>query len=137
MVKKLFALVLFFLLVAAINNAQEKAELKIEELVLCTAVQERKPVGVDTVFADTVKKVYCFTKISGAADTTSISHVWYFKDEEKANIKLSVKAKTWRTWSTKNIPKEWDGKWRIDVKTSDGTVLKSKEFIIRTTSINK
>ncbi len=132
MLKNLFIIVLFLLLVTTNSVSQEKEELQVEEMVLCTAVEERQPVGVDTVFSDTVEKVYCFTKVTGATDTVSVSHVWYFKNSEVAKVSLSVKSKTWRTWSSKNIVKEWDGKWRVDVLSSNGDVIKSKEFLITT-----
>jgi len=134
MFKKLFVSVLFLSLLTTISNAQERESLKVDELVFCTAVKERQPVGVDTVFADTVKQVYCFTRITGAADTTSVYHVWYYKGEEKAKVNLSIRSTMWRTWSSKKILKEWDGKWRVDVISSDGNLIRSKEFIIKPTS---
>ena len=134
MFTQLFFLVVFSLLITNLNIAQEQEELKIEELVFCTAIDERQPSGVDTVFVDTVKQVYCFTRITGATDTTSISHVWYYKDEEKAVVNLSVRSTSWRTWSSKTILKEWDGEWRVDVVTLEGAIIKSKEFIIKPTS---
>lgn len=100
-------------------------------MVFCTAVENREAVGVDKIFPDTVERVYCFTRITGAADTTTVSHVWYHGDEEKAKVNLSVRSKSWRTWSSKLILKEWEGVWRVDVLSSNGRLLASKEFIIK------
>lgn len=107
------------------------AELTVDQMVFCTGVEDREPVGADTAFTDTVGQVYCFTTISGAEDETTVSHVWYLNDEEKASVDLAVKGKTWRTWSSKRIPKEWDGTWKVEVKSADGSVLMSKEFIVK------
>lgn len=107
------------------------SELSVDQMVFCTGVVDREPVGADTVFADTVGQVYCFTQISGAEDSTTISHVWYLNDEEKASVDLSVRGKTWRTWSSKRIPKEWDGTWKVEVKSADGSVLMIKEFVVK------
>lgn len=115
----------------AIGMAQEQSTLQVDEMIFCTAIENRQPVGSDTVFKANVERIYCYTKIDGAADTTTISHIWYFKDEEVAKVNLSVKAKTWRTWSSKRLLEIWIGKWRVDVVSSDGTVLKSKEFSIK------
>ncbi len=134
MIRELSFLSLVLLLLTATVTPQEKENLEIEEMVFCTAVEEREPVAVDTVFADTVGQVYCFTKIIGATDTTSISHVWYYEDEEKANVNLAVKSKSWRTWSSKKILQEWDGKWRVDVVSSQQEIIKSEEFLIKPTS---
>jgi predicted lipid-binding transport protein (Tim44 family) len=105
--------------------------LTVDQMAFCTSVENREPVGADTAFADTVGQVYCFTQISGAGDATDISHVWYLNGEEKASVNLSVQGKTWRTWSSKTIPKEWAGNWRVEVKSADGNVLMSKEFVVR------
>lgn len=132
-----FVLILF---VSTFTLAQEESgmteekmapTLTVEEMVFCTGIENTAPVGVDTAFADTVGQVYCFTRVSGAEDSTTISHVWYLNGEEKASVDLSIRGKTWRTWSSKRIPKEWAGTWRVEVKAADGSVLMSKEFVVR------
>ena len=132
--KKFFVFVLFILMFSTISISQEKSSLKVSEMALCTAVEERQPVGVDTVFADTVKKVFCFTKITGAEDTTTVTHVWYYKDEEMAKVDHTVKSNEWRTFSSKNIWKGWVGQWKVEVLSEDDKVLKSKVFTIKPTS---
>ena len=133
MIKKSLLMSLFLLLFITLTNAQE-ASLTVEKIVLCTAVEDRQPVGIDTVFSNTVERVYCFTNITGSVNTTSVYHVWYFNNEEKARVELSIKAKTWRTWSSKRIVKEWAGDWRVEVESATGEVLNIKEFIIKSTS---
>jgi hypothetical protein len=130
MKNRLYALVLV-ILVSAICVAQEQHELQVDEMVFCTAIEDRQPVVMDTVFKANVERVYCYTKLTGSLDTTTITHSWYFKDEEVAKVNLSVKAKTWRTWSSKKLLEIWIGKWRVDVVSADGTVLRSEEFIIK------
>lgn len=116
---------------SVIGFAQQQSGLQVDKMVFCTAIEDRQPVGIDTVFKAKVERVYCYTKITGAVDTTAISHIWYFNEEEVAKVNLSVNAKTWRTWSSKKLLEIWIGKWRVDVVSSDGTVLKSKEFSIK------
>ncbi len=129
MIKKSVLMSLFLLFFITITNAQE-ATLAVDEMVICTAIEDRQPVGIDTVFSNTVGQVYCFTKITGSVDTTSIYHVWYFNNEEKARVQLSINAKSWRTWSSKRIVEEWKGDWRVEVESAAGEVLNIKEFII-------
>jgi hypothetical protein len=129
MIKKSILPSLFLLLFISITTAQE-ATLAVDEMVFCTAIEDRQPTGTDSTFSNTVEQVYCFTKISGSVEETSITHVWYYENEEKARVQLSVKAKSWRTWSSKAIWKTWTGKWRVDVESSTGDVLMSKEFTI-------
>jgi len=126
----LFAVLLFSIQASQIY-AQEEDTLQVTEMKFCKTVQDREPVGVDTVFADTVKQVYCFTLIEGAQDTTSITHVWYYGDEKRAEVHLKVGSIRWRTWSSKRIMKEWLGKWRVEVISAEGKILRTKEFDIK------
>jgi hypothetical protein len=114
--------------------AQDMTPLKVDEINICTSITDRVPAGADTTFSVDVEQLYCYTKISGAADTTTISHVWYLNGEEKANVSLAVKAANWRTWSSKRIPKEWIGDWKVDVVAEDGTILGSKSFKVKAAS---
>ncbi len=129
MIKKM-AVAAFLSLVLLTGIASAGEALKVEEMVFCTAVESRRAVGVDVRFPDTVGRVYCYTRISGAVDATGIVHVWYFNDEEKFRLSLDVKSTSWRTWSSKKIVSRWTGDWRVDVLSSDGDLLDSKAFTI-------
>jgi len=128
MIKKSVAFLLFITSLYSICQAQH---VRVTEIKFATSMQNRQPTGVDTVFAADVGTVYCFTHLEGAQDTTHISHVWYYKDEEKANINLTVASNDWRTWSSKSILKNWSGPWRVIIEDSNGNVLASKSFVIR------
>jgi hypothetical protein len=120
----------FLLIFAALVSAQEAA-LSVDQMDFCTAVEEREPVGVDTVFSADVERIFCFTKISGVEEATTVSHVWYHGDKEMARLELSVKADGWRTWSSKRIVPEWTGSWRVEVLSETGDLLLSKSFIVQ------
>ena len=110
--------------------ARNGAALHIDELSVCRVIEGRTPVGADSVFPDTVGRVFCFTKVSGAEEPVTISHVWYFREKEISRIDLEIKSKTWRTWSYKNIPKGWVGNWRVDIVSSEGEVLHQRRFTV-------
>ena len=134
MFRRFFFVLLSILILSVICFAQEapaeEQKLVAEEIKICTAIEDREPVGIDSIFADTLEKLYCFTKIVGATDTTSIYHVWYFGDEEKAEVNLPIKSGSWRTWSSKIIAKDWMGKWHVEIITEEGDLLGKKEFEI-------
>jgi hypothetical protein len=127
----LLAIAFACLMVPGAILAQGESGIRVEEMVFCTAVQDRAPAGVDTAFASTVENVCCFVRVTGAADTTSITHVWYYMDRETARVELAVKASSWRTWSSKKIAPEWQGTWRVDVLGPSGDVLKSGTFAVK------
>lgn len=130
--KKALCLLISFCLVLILSSTLCMAqELTVEEMIFCTAIEERQPAGVDTMFANTVERVYCYSKVEGAKDTVTVFHVWYHNDQEMAKVELTIKGKSWRTWSSKRIMEEWQGKWKVDIVTSNGDILKSKEFTIK------
>ncbi len=133
MAQRFGLLFLLFLMVLLLQSAftQDMAKPKVTEMAFCTGVEERVPVGVDTMFLNTVGQVYCFTKIEGVEGTATISHVWYHGDQEMAKVDLTIMGSPWRTWSSKKIAEDWGGTWRVDVVDEASGVLKSKEFMIQ------
>lgn len=128
MIKRSVAFLLFIILASSVTQAQN---VRVTEISFATSIDNRKPAGVDTVFAANVGTVYCFTHLEGAQDTTQIAHVWFYKDEEKAHINLDVASDDWRTWSSKSILQNWTGPWRVMVEDKDGNVLASKSFVVK------
>jgi hypothetical protein len=119
-------------LVVTCAAAQETEILRVEDMAFCTGIENRVPVEAGREFPSTVGKVYCFTRIGGAVDATAVVHVWFYNDEEKARVTLPVVSHSWRTWSSKNILEGWTGRWRVDVMTTEGKLLRSSEFLIET-----
>jgi hypothetical protein len=110
--------------------AQEQPALVLEEIHICTGVENRQPSGVGTVFPDDLDKLYCFTKIGGAEGAAYVYHVWYFGDKEIAKVELPVKSKSWRTWSSKTVNMGL-GNGRVEVVSESGEILGKAEFEIQ------
>ena len=110
--------------------AQEQSALVLEEIHICTAVEDRQPSNVGTVFPDDLDKLYCFTEIGGAEDVTYVHHVWYFENNEIARVKLPVKSKTWRTWSSKKLNMLL-GNGHVEIVSESGDILGKAEFEIQ------
>lgn len=123
--------ILFLVLFSIFGYAQQTAKLTVEEMAICTSIEDRQPVGTDTAFVKTIGQLYCFVKVSGESDSTSISHVWFYDGKEMAKVELAVHGKTWRTWSSKRIVEEWVGNWKVEVTSSTGDVLMAKEFVVK------
>ncbi len=97
--------------------------------VVCTSVENRAPVGAADQFPATVGKLACFSEVKGGSG--KVVHVWLHGDKQLASIELQVKGERWRTWSEKRIPADATGKWKVEVRAEDGTVLASKEFTVQ------
>jgi hypothetical protein len=128
------ATAMIFALIAAIagpTNAQESDSLVVPRASVCIEIEDHEPVGADTVFSKDVGRLYCFTQIEGAQDTTIVEHVWYYNGEERARVGLMVKAPRWRTWSSKKIMEDWTGPWTVQVFSAEGDLLKKLEFRVK------
>lgn len=112
---------------------QEIIPLTVAEMEFCYDVQDREPVGVNDTFPDTVGRVFCFTRVTGASEETTIHHVWYYQDEV-ARVDLRVNSPNWRTWSSKQILESQDGWWKVEVVDEQGAVLASRDFFISQTA---
>ena len=111
-------------------SAQESG-LTVEKMIFCTGIEDRLPVGESTQFFESAERIYCYTRINGAADTLDVTHVWYYGDEEKARVDLTIKSASWRTWSSKKMLPAWSGAWRVDILGPDEKVLLSREFVYK------
>jgi len=109
---------------------QKQPALVLEEIQFYTAVEDRQPSGVGSVFPEDLDKLYCFTKIGEADRTTYVYHVWYFGDKEIARVKLPVKSKSWRTWSSKNLHMGL-GYGYVEIVSESGDILGRSEFKIQ------
>jgi hypothetical protein len=116
--------------VIAEEPVAEESALVLEEIAVCTAVEDKEPQGVGTVFPDDLDKIYCFTKIVGASDTTSVKHVWYMGDDELVTVDLAVKSASWRTWSSKLLDMGL-GRGHVEVISEGGDVLGKADFEIK------
>jgi len=113
-----------------VSGAQEAPSLEVAVAAICQDVVDREPVDAGVSFPASVGTLYCFTKITGAQEPTTITHVWYFGATERARVELDVNSASWRTWSSKIIQAHEIGSWRVDVLDQEGTVLKELQFEI-------
>jgi hypothetical protein len=121
---------LLCLSVATPSFAQGAGSLSVAEATICIDVVDRTCQGADVGFSSNVGRLFCLTKIVGADGLTKITHVWYYKETERARVDLKVQSASWRTYSSKIIQHHEMGPWRVDVLGPDGTLLKAVEFQI-------
>jgi hypothetical protein len=126
----LATLVVMSFLNAATTDAQQAGPLEVAMGAICRDVINREPVDVGTSFEASVGKLYCLTKIIGAAGPTEITHVWYFGNTERARISLDVNSASWRTYSSKKIQTHEVGTWRVEVLGPGGELLQAFDFTI-------
>tara|TARA_R110002096_G_scaffold431598_1_gene647061 strand:+ start:167 stop:559 length:393 start_codon:yes stop_codon:yes gene_type:complete len=121
----------FFIVVLLFATSKAFAQITIESIEIGTEIENRALVGESDSFPSNVTTLFCLTKITGADNSPTIKHIWYYGEEEKASTELEVRTPKFRTWSSKKIWHTWTGKWKVDVVDDAGNVLASKSFTIQ------
>jgi hypothetical protein len=127
----LFALPLSVSLAAADSLTPTEGSLKVEKAVMCKAVDQRVPLGTSSVFASDTGRIYCFTKITGAARNTVVTHRWFLNGDLTSSVDLPVESGSWRTWSSKRIGPGDVGDGMVEVVSAEGAVLTTIIFFIQ------
>ena len=109
-------------------SAQPGTSLQVLDATISRDVIQRAPVDAGDSFPASVGKLFCFSRMVGAQSPTEVTHVWYFGDVERAQVKLPVQAGQWRTWSSKIIQPHEVGQWFVDVIGPGGKVLQTLQF---------
>jgi hypothetical protein len=110
------------------DTTQQESGLAVETAAICEGVENRELVNPGASFSSSINRLYCFSKIVGAAGPVQVTHVWYFGDVERARISLAVKDAAWRTFSSKMIRSQEIGAWRVEILGPDGAVLEKVPF---------
>jgi hypothetical protein len=97
------------------------------EAAVGTSIENRMLGGAAESFPATTQRLWCFSRVSGAAEGSQIEHVWYKDSTEVARVPLKVGGSPWRVYSSKNLGENPSGNWRCDV-VQDGKVLQSVSF---------
>jgi hypothetical protein len=109
-------------------DATKLAPIEVEHAVLAESVSNRQPVREGAVFREG-SEVYCFNRLGNPSDVRRrIRHQWFHEGKRKSSIALSVKGKTWRTWSS--LPVYGPGAWRVDIVDEADRVLTSLPFTV-------
>ncbi len=126
-----FAMTMVMLVGIIAPASSQDAILQIEDAVVCQDVVDREPVGSGDVFAKESARIYCFTRVVGAAGETQITHNWYYQGNLQASVTLNVRSPNWRTWSSKAMMPEMAGEWMVEVLSADGKPMENIIFFLK------
>ena len=98
------------------------------DAVITTAIVDREPVDSVEAFPIQNGKLYCFTRIIGAEDSTVVYHACYRDEQLMSRVELPVNSPDWRTWSAKRFLEDWPGKWHVEIQDANGNRLQKVDF---------
>lgn len=119
------ALVAAGLTIPGQGSAQVSVEAQIARQIV-----DKMPEGPGTSFSVDVGEVFCWTRVTGASGT-EIQHVW-IHDGMEFSVTLEIGGSPWRTWTSKTIPPEWAGEWRVEIRDGDGILIDTRSFTVGT-----
>lgn len=125
-----YLVVLGGILLMVLSTAPALA-VEVVDAVITTAIVDRAPVDSVEVFPIQNGKLYCFTRIIGAEDSTVVYHVWYRDEQLMSRVELPVNSPDWRTWSAKRFLEGWPGKWHVEIQDANGNRLRKVDFQLR------
>jgi len=76
--------------------------------------------------------LFFYTRVASKTNTT-IEHRWYRNDRLHQAISLPVHANErsgYRTYSRMTVRADRAGDWRVELRTSDGTILREERFTV-------
>jgi hypothetical protein len=115
---------------AAASDESQPA-VRVAETVICQDVVDRAPMGIGEVFPKETPRVFCFTRVVGAAPGSRLVHNWYHQGSLKASVNLTVGSSDYRTWSSKTMMPQWTGEWMVEILSDGGAPLGNIIFALK------
>ncbi|MDO9513285.1 MAG: DUF2914 domain-containing protein [Elusimicrobiota bacterium] len=116
----------------AIPSANIKAIPKVSaELMIARAISDHQAVDAGTDFNKDIGILHCWSLIRTDNIPITIKHIWYFENKKISEIPLTVKSKSYRTFSSKKIPPDWTGQWRVDVVDDNNRIIQTAKFSVK------
>jgi hypothetical protein len=106
------------------------AETKISRISVTKEIENREPVDNITSLSSGYHRLYCFTEVQTDEYPTEITHIWIYKQNIEAEVKLKVGSPKWRTYSSKIILPEWTGEWKVEVYSKNGKLIDTIDFAV-------
>jgi cytoskeletal protein RodZ len=108
------------------------AKLSVAEATICENVKDRMPAGTQNSFPWSIPRIYVWSLIKAEKYPSKIRHIYYFGDQKISDVALNVRSYSWRTWSYQSISdKRYKGRWRVDIATAAGKVLRRLYFEVK------
>ncbi len=126
------AVVALLLLVSPVSGQDAQSDLTVPQMAFGTGFdyETRNLTGQGDTFPAGVEVIWCRTRVDGAAEPATVTHVWYRDGKTVARVDLNVASPSYRTVSSKKLLPEWTGRWEVKVLDGAGTVLRSESFTV-------
>jgi len=105
--------------------------LKLADLVIALAVEDRQPVSPASTFKTGAQQFFCYAVYNSASADQVSTHVWRADGKVLSRVELKVgKSPSWRTWSRHRTRPGTTGKWTCEVLDANGAQLGLAQFTV-------
>ena len=111
-----------------IRPANPVSKPNLVKAVMCEDMKGTDPQYPAMVFSISLGKVFCFTDFDPVLEKTFVNHNWYFREQKRASVKLSLNSPRWATFSTVQMRDTDKGPWRVEITDYKGNILKTLRF---------
>src|SRR4051812_23321147 len=74
----------------------------VEKIAVGTAIDQKELAGAAVQFPASVGRLYCWMKVQQAKGPVELRHVWYVDGKKEAEVPLTIKSASARSWSSKS-----------------------------------
>ena len=114
-------------IISVLVSFQLQAADGVARAAFTTAISEHEPTDDISELANDTSKIYYFTEIKGLEGQT-LTHRWELNGELQASVSIPIGGNRWRIWSSKNLPAEATGEWKVTVLDEAGGQLSENRF---------
>jgi hypothetical protein len=78
-------------------------------------------------------RLFFYTRVKASQNTT-IEHRWYHENRLRQSVELRIRASPgsgYRTFTRQTVTAENAGNWRVELRTTDGSLLYEERFVVR------
>lgn len=96
--------------------------------VFTRAVVNREPVDNLETVPGNITFLYYFTELKGFTGEV-ITHRWEFEGHVVAETRFEIGGPRWRIWSSRPLPPDRVGAWRVSVLDFQGRIVAVSDFV--------
>ena len=112
------------------SSTEVSKQVTLAQAVMCEGIKELTPQNEAIAFPLARGEIYCFTLFDPVPEQAFIHHYWFFRDEPRRKVRLTLKTPRWSTFSRIQLREADRGPWRVEVADSEGNILRVLRFSI-------
>jgi hypothetical protein len=111
----------------AVSAAAVRQEAVTAEAAIGKSIADHMPVDTASTFPADVGTLVCWTRVTGAASGSKVTHVW-IHGADTVKVDLNIGGSPFRVFSRKTIGSDATGDWKVIVNDDKGNTLATKTF---------